>query len=197
MAFVSLAFAVAGGPLPVDLSVAAALRPLDGGAASAVIAAFNLLGQAPVWDSLLVVAAVVLWMRGQRAEAVVLVVGVLAAEAGASMAKLIVDRARPPGIVVQDLLTQASYPSGHMTRAVVTTGLLVAMAWRWPGVRAPAVAAAITFSAAMGVARIAAGEHWFTDVVGATLFGAFGLAVIGLAAGAIRPWWERRFPLSR
>jgi len=125
-----------------------------------VIDAFNLLGQALVWDALVVVVAIALWLRGRRFEAVVLVVGVIGAEAGASAAKIIVGRTRPPGIAVADVITQASLPGGHATRAVVTPGLLTAMAWRRPRWRGPAPSHALAFIVLMGIARIAVGEHW-------------------------------------
>lgn len=187
LAFAVLAIVVAGGPLAVDLSVADALRPFSDGVTGILVRLLNLLGQAPAWDSLLVILAAALWMRGHRVEAVVLVAGVLAAEAGATVAKVVVNRQRPPGVAVQDLLTQASYPSGHVTRAVVTTGLLARFAWRWTRHGVAAVVAALALSAAMGASRVAAGEHWFTDVAGAALYGLFALAVIWLIADRLGP----------
>ena len=65
VAFVALALAVAGGPLPIDLTVAEWLRPLRLGFTGAVIDAFNLLGQALVWDALVVVVAIALGLRGR------------------------------------------------------------------------------------------------------------------------------------
>jgi undecaprenyl-diphosphatase len=191
-AFVALALAVAGGPLAIDVTLNESMRPLSSGVMGIAIDAINFLGQALLWDPLVLIVAVGLWLRGLRFEAVVLVVGVIGAEAGASVAKIIVGRVRPPGTAVVDLITQASFPSGHVTRAVVTSGMLAAMAWRRPRWRAVAVAVALTFIALMGLARVAVGEHWFTDVVGACIYGLFALAVIGLIAGAVHPAFERR-----
>jgi undecaprenyl-diphosphatase len=144
----------------------------------------DVLGSALVWDALVAVLAVALWVRGRRAPAAVLLGGVLAAEALATAAKLVVARGRPPGIEVIDLVTQASYPSGHVTRTVVTAGLLVVLAWR--GVpRSWAIGGAVVAVVVMGVVRIASGEHWFTDVVGAVLLGIAVLALIGLAVDAV------------
>ena len=197
IAFVLLALGVAGGPLGMDLTLNDGLRPLRFGLTGTVIDAVNLLGEPLVWDLLVLVVALVLWLRGRRFEAVVLVVGVIGAEAGASVAKIVIGRVRPPGIVVSDLITQASFPSGHVTRAVVTCGLLAAMAWNRPRWRLAVVAAALAFIVVMGVARIAVGEHWFTDVVGAAFYGLFALALIGLVAGALRPELEGRLGRPR
>jgi undecaprenyl-diphosphatase len=183
-AFVALGIAVAPGPLPIDRTAASALLPLHAGPIGALIDALDVLGSALLWDALVAGIAVLLWVRGRRAAAVVLLVGLLGAEAMATVAKLAVDRGRPAGVEVTDLITQASYPSGHVVRTVVTAGLLVAFAWpRVP--RSGAIAAAVAGVVAMGVARIAAGEHWFTDVVGAVLLGIAVLAVIGLVVDAV------------
>jgi undecaprenyl-diphosphatase len=196
-AFILLALAVAAAPLDIDLTVAQWLRPLRSGLTGVVVDALNLLGQALVWDGLLLVLAIVLWLRGLSFEAVVLLAGVIGTEAAASVAKIVVGRVRPPGIEVADLITQASYPSGHVTRAVVTAGLLAAIAWRRPEWRVPAVVAAVALVVLMGISRIVVGEHWFTDVVGAMLFGIFALALIGIVVDAVRPWLDRRFSRTR
>jgi membrane-associated phospholipid phosphatase len=93
-------------------------------------------------------------------------------------------QSRPPGVEVFELVTQASFPSGHVMRTVVTAGVLAAVVWR--RVRpAPAMAAAVLAVVVMGFARIASGEHWFTDVVGAVLLGIGVLAVIGFAVDLV------------
>ncbi len=186
-AFVALALAVAGGPLPIDRSAAASLPALHAGLTGAAIDAVNLLGGALVWDSLVALLAIALWLRGKRAAAVFLVLGVLGAEAGASVAKLVVGRDRPAGVSVMDLIRQATYPSGHVTRSVVTAGLLVAIGWRDSRRRAIGIALAVVFVTWMGIARIAVGEHWLTDVLGAVLFGISVLAVLGLVVEFVAP----------
>jgi undecaprenyl-diphosphatase len=190
--FVLLALAVTAGPLAIDTTVADWLRPARLGLTGVVVDALNLLGQALLWDALVLAVSGLLWWRGMRFAAVLLLAGVITAEASASVTKVVIGRERPPGVEVVDLITQASFPSGHMTRAVVTGGLLAAIAWpnrRW---RLPAAAGAAVFAGLMGAARIAVGEHWFTDVVGAALFGLMALAIIGLIAVRARPWFERR-----
>jgi undecaprenyl-diphosphatase len=186
-ALAALALAVGSGPTDFDLQAARLLQPLNAGVTGAIVAAVTVIGTPLVWDSAIALAGVVLWVRGHRFAAVVLVAGVLAADAGATAVKLVVDRSRPPGVVVVDLITQASFPSGHMTRAVVTGGLAV---YLLPpdrrGLNRLVAAVAAAGAVLMGVARVAVGEHWFTDVLGATLFGVLAVVLIALAVRVYR-----------
>jgi PAP2 superfamily len=90
--------------------------------------------------------------------------------------KLVVDRGHPP-------TTLGTYPSGGCARVLIVYGLVVFMLveWRWPqsprAWRAGMVAIAFLLSI-QAYARLYNLEHWFTDVVGGTVFGALGLAVM-------------------
>jgi membrane-associated phospholipid phosphatase len=81
---------------------------------------------------------------------------------------------------VIDLVSQASFPSGHVTRVVVT-GALVALLWR-TGRRNWIVATVlvVVLGIAIGLARILAGEHWPTDVAGGYLLA--GSVIAGTVA---------------
>lgn len=112
--------------------------------------------------------------------------------------KHVVDHPGPPktidhgdGPSLTDLLGQAtgasSFPSGHMTRAVLTYGLLAFVVFRmaerrW--VRRAAVPVALALCLLMAVDRLYLGVHWESDVVGGALLGA-----LALAAGVI--WLDR------
>jgi membrane-associated phospholipid phosphatase len=178
IALVVLASMVGSGPLPIDVAIRNALHvgdpvplPLD---------VLNVIGGALVWDPLVVVLVVALWLGSRRAEAIWIGAGVLVAETLATATKLIVDRPRPPGIAVIDLVSQASFPSGHVTRVVVT-GALVALLWR-TGRRNWIVATVlvVVLGIAIGLARILAGEHWPTDVAGGYLLA--GSVIAGTVA---------------
>jgi membrane-associated phospholipid phosphatase len=178
IALVVLASMVGSGPLPIDVAIRNALHvgdpvplPLD---------VLNVIGGALVWDPLVAVLMVALWLGSRRADAIWIGAGVLVAETLATATKLIVDRPRPPGIAVIDLVSQASFPSGHVTRVVVT-GALVALLWR-TGRRNWIVATVlvVVLGIAIGLARILAGEHWPTDVAGGYLLA--GSVIAGTVA---------------
>jgi membrane-associated phospholipid phosphatase len=178
IALVVLASMVGGGPLPIDVAIRNALHvgdpvplPLD---------VLNVIGGALVWDPLVAVLMVALWLGSRRADAIWIGAGVLVAETLATATKVIVDRPRPPGIAVIDLVSQASFPSGHVTRVVVT-GALVALLWR-TGRRNWIVATVlvVVLGIAIGLARILAGEHWPTDVAGGYLLA--GSVIAGTVA---------------
>jgi membrane-associated phospholipid phosphatase len=176
-AFVVLAvLVVGGGPLPIDTSIRSALGV--GGTVPLVLQALTAVGGAITWDIGVAIVVVVLFLVGRRREAAWLGGGVLAGEALSTAAKLIVDRQRPPGISVQDLVTQASYPSGHAIRALLTGALLVLLLTRSGRARVVGAIAAAVLAVLMGLSRIVAGEHWPTDVVGADLLGGAILAVV-------------------
>lgn len=181
--FVGLAIlaAVAGGePLPIDLEAARAARPLATSSMAALLAASDWIGSLPVWVALVVGAAGVLWLRDRR-HAALLVLLVLTADPLAGLVKLVVERPRPPGGEVAGFLTDVSfaYPSGHTVRAVVTSGVMgyLVAAARGRRVALSAALFVIAVSLLMGLARVASGQHWLTDVVGGYLLGVAWLCV--------------------
>ena len=170
LALVVLGSLVGSGPLPIDLSIREALSV--GGPVPLPLDLLNTVGDPLVWDGAVVLLAAAVWLRGRRIEAAWIAGGLIVAELLATAIKVVVDRPRPPGIVVTDWITQASFPSGHATRAAAT-GILLVMFWPF-GRRSRLLLAlvavvAVVVAALMGLARIVAGEHWPTDVLGAYL----------------------------
>jgi membrane-associated phospholipid phosphatase len=175
-----LALAVGHGPLPVDLSVREALHVGD--PVPPALDAFNVAGGAPVWDAAVAVVVGMLFLAHRRIDAAWLAGAVLSGELLDTAIKLLVDRARPPGPAVIDLVTQASFPSGHVTRTGITLALVVLLLPRTRPMRRLAAAGALVVTILMGLARIESGEHWPTDVLGAFLLAALVVAV----ASAVR-----------
>ena len=109
------------------------------------------------------------------------------AEGVGAVAKELLMRPRPPGAVVDSLLGESwSYPSGHVIRfmAVVAVIAWLAMPHRdWPRRALIALAIGALAGIVMGIARVAAGVHWPTDVIGGLLLGAaYVLVFAGIAA---------------
>jgi undecaprenyl-diphosphatase len=194
IALVILGSLVGAGPLPVDLSIREALHV--GGPVPLPLGLLNTIGDPLIWDGTVVLLAAALWLRGRRIEATWIAGGLIIAELLATAIKVVVDRPRPPGIVVTDWITQASFPSGHATRAAAT-GILLVMFWpfgRRTGVVATLAALlAIVVAGLMGLARIVAGEHWPTDVLGAYLL----VGMLAAAAAAMPERFRRIGPARR
>ena len=106
-----------------------------------------------------------------------LLVVVGGATALTGVVKLLTDRARPDEALIATV--SSAFPSGHAVRAVAVYGLFV---WLIRGlvrhrvVRAIAIPAAAGLIALNGVARVALGAHWPTDVLAGMALGAGWLA---------------------
>ena len=145
---------------------------------------FTGLGRWPVLLGMSVVAAgAALALRtGFTAVAIVYAAQVLSQGANAGV-KLLFHRARPDAwLHIHE--TDLSYPSGHAVTAVVFFVGFAILAWHAPLPRpvAGALAAALLVCA-VGVpwSRLALAAHYFTDVLGGTLFGtAFLCAALAL-----------------
>jgi len=177
-----LGWVVAAGPVALDASLAGSVIRAT---PRVVTDAFDTLASLPVVILIGVLAAIDRVTRDRRPMAAAMVLGLLG-ELPSTIVKAIVDRPRPPGSVeVEAIGSVASYPSGHTVRAVVIAGLLVA-AYAWPRrgrlARAAGVAVALTVVALVGVARVASGQHWPTDVVGGLLLGGAWLVICLLVA---------------
>ena len=87
--------------------------------------------------------------------------------------KALVDRARPPGALIET--TAASYPSGHAIASAVTA-IGVVMALTRGRRRLHWMVGAVCIAATVALSRTYLSAHWLSDVVGGSLIGA-GLAL--------------------
>ena len=93
-----------------------------------------------------------------------------------SILKTLEQATRPTNGIFSD--TGFSYPSGHSAGAIVFGGLLAYFAWQhWQSTRSRAFVG-FGLGAVVGVVgfdRVYLNVHWFSDVLGGWLFGAFWL----------------------
>lgn len=129
---------------------------------------------APVWTGLVLVLAVILFVTGRRRESIILVLADVSGDFVGVVLKLIVNRQEvsTENIVGHFMLLQNElFPSGHVIRASITVGLLVAfLFWNQPRLRWPAVGVAVVFLAILGVTQAAVGGHLPLDVLGGYVF---------------------------
>jgi undecaprenyl-diphosphatase len=132
---------------------------------------------------LVLLAGVGLWLLGQRYVATLLVVADLSGEVLAFLVKALVQRPRPTDGPLADALATASFPSGHVMRVAIALGVIVAC-YAWPDARRrwPGTMLAIGLVLLVGIARIASGEHWPSDVLAGVALAAAWVAIIRLVA---------------
>ncbi|HEV2122665.1 MAG TPA: phosphatase PAP2 family protein [Chloroflexota bacterium] len=172
---VALSLAV-GRILPGDAALSEALTGFGG----STLALVSRLSSLTVWTALVVILAVVLWLSGRPRTGLLLLAAVVTAEVAALVLKELVDRPRPTVGAAELAAVTASFPSSSVVRVTVTLGVLVAtVAWRREASRLPSLVLTLLFLAVLGIARIASGEHWPSDVLGGYLLG--GLWLEGLA----------------
>jgi undecaprenyl-diphosphatase len=99
-----------------------------------------------------------------------------------ALVKLVVYRPRPSADLVHVFaqLPSSGFPSGHVLSWTAFCGFLVFLCYTLlkPSLgRTVGLTALFMVIALMGLSRIYMGQHWFSDVMGAYLFGSLWLAL--------------------
>ena len=187
----ALTIAAAGkGVLPGDVAVARAIQQASLPGADPLVAVVNAIGGTV---GFLLVAAAVAWWAARRGHgaAVLVVLGAIALRYSNILIKLFVASPRPSPNVVQ-VAEQADgygFPSAHVMGVVLLYGAILVLASELFHCRARRClvrAAALTMLLTIGYARVYAGAHWPSDVLGAYLYGILGLAGLLALHRAIR-----------
>ena len=165
-----------------DLRITRAVQGADLGLLAAPLHGLNVLGFPPLVDFVYGGILVALFASGQRWPATIGGVNALGGAGLNYMVKFIVDRPRPSAqlVHVEHHIHNPSYPAGHVLDFTAFAGLLCCLLYlRTPTSwhRNALLAVLALMIGLMGVARIASGEHWPSDVLGGYLLGASWLAV--------------------
>ena len=172
----------AGNVLAIDTTVAPSVMAWYPPGATSL---FDTLGSLPVFGAVMLLGVGAALVSGRQAISASFALG-LCGEIATTLVKLLVDRPRPPADAgIDAFLTTASYPSGHTVRAILMGGLIAA-AFAWEGrsrvARVAAALAGLAFATLVGLARIASGQHWPSDVIGGLLLGGAWLTICLVAA---------------
>ena len=168
---------------PLDRAVSAAARDL-GPRFEPVARVFN-EGGIEIATGLTLSAFALLVLRADIGGALVVLLAV-AVRVALTAVKPLVDRPRPSGdFELLDVVTNSSFPSGHVTTATMAVGLWLLLAGELLPRRAvtPVRIAAVAAVVLMATSRMWAGVHWWSDTYGGVIYGAAALAL----AFALRP----------
>jgi len=172
------AVAESPGPTPFDTDALDLAERLRSEMLVDVAKIVTALGAFPTVAGLVAATAALLAIRGRRAEAIVLVTGLVLVYIAVHVTKDAVGRARPDGGLVE---TQGhAYPSGHAAYATAWVAAAVALTRRLRLVTSSVlVFVALGITAAVGLTRIYLGAHWWSDVAGGWGLGAGVFAMLG------------------
>ena len=166
---------------PIDLTITRAVQSYHGQTFDHLMYGISWLGFFPQVAALSALVILVLFFFGLRWEAVSTLFATISIGVG-SLVKLVVFRPRPSAdlIHVFQQLPSSGFPSGHVLSTTAFCGFLVFLCFTLlkpsPGRTAVLVALSLLI-ALMGLSRIDLGQHWFSDVMGAYLFGSLWLAL--------------------
>jgi len=181
-AFIALAVAAHFKPyFKVDLTVTRFIQSYHGLLFDKVMRAVSWVGFLPQSYIIGAIFILALLLAGLRREVMVALFAGAASAVGAAI-KLVVVRPRPSADLVHVFkqIPDYGFPSGHVLTATAFGGFLGFLAYTllkrsW---ERTALLIAIGFGIAlMGPSRIYMGQHWFSDTMGAYVFGSLWLAL--------------------
>ncbi|RNB79204.1 phosphatase PAP2 family protein [Brevibacillus fluminis] len=143
-----------------------------------VLKALTYLGNGVVLAPIALVVALLFWIRGDRLEAIFLIVGVVGVEVANEGLKAVFDRPRPPGFGLIELPESASFPSGHAmvgTCFYMLAIMLISRVTALPAFLSGIVTSIIMVSVCFS--RIYLGVHYASDVLTGLLLGLAWLLV--------------------
>lgn len=153
------------------------------------------IGSTLVAGLVAVAAAVWLWMRHRRGDAVLVAVVAAGSAVIIWLTKNVVGRQRPPQEYRLVVETNESFPSGHALGAAAIYGViavLIVASERSVRTKVLTAVAALTFIVLVGLTRLYLGVHWATDVLAGWISGAAWLLLCLTVRWLWRSWQDNR-----
>jgi undecaprenyl-diphosphatase len=171
--------------LQLDGHVRAMTRPLAATPALRRAAALVSRATGPGLGAAVLVGSALLWRRGRREDAALLLGGTTGAWALAALLKLAFAVPRPSAASAVHALTAYGFPSGHVLVTTVACGLGGRVLGREvrPVVRGALLLTGLAVVGLTAAARVVLNAHWLSDVAGGAAMGLAWLATILLAVG--------------
>jgi undecaprenyl-diphosphatase len=186
---IAAGFAAAVDYFPADLWLTHRLQDIHATAFSDALDWASRLAEMPLVAVVAVAGALALWLLASRSAAIWLVASLVASLSNSGV-KLLVDRPRPAGhlVEVSEKTSSAAFPSGHVTAAVLVYGFIFYLAGFLIPVRLLrylAQASCLVIIVLTALQRVHVGAHWPSDVLGGLLFAGLLLSLL--------IWSHRRF----
>jgi undecaprenyl-diphosphatase len=183
-AFAVLTFMVRSTPLfSLDLRITSGLQQIRSPLFAAVMEWISWPGFLPQNIIIPVVVAGLLYYSGLRWEAVTALVAAFVPGLANLLVKQLIQRPRPTGDLVDVIsaLDSYSFPSGHVMFYIGFLGFLYFLAFTLlkPSWRRTLLLIFLgSLILLVGISRIYLGQHWASDILGASLLGGLTLALI-------------------
>ena len=167
---------------PIDPVISRAVQSVHGVWFHVPLDALSAVGFAPlvsIFDGIVILVILAVWGRWDALASGIAALGAPAVQYGV---KALVARPRPPAALVHVAhhIGNPSFPAGHVLDVTAFLGFVcyLASVRLNPSLGRTALMALLLATVAlMGLARIDAGEHWPSDVLGGYLFGIVWLTV--------------------
>lgn len=168
--------------MPVDERAFSLAERLQSELLTSIAEVVTFLGSSIVLIPMLTLATGLLLYRRLTHEAVALAVGSILLWIAVSVSKMIIDRPRPSGSLIDTI--GSSYPSGHAAHAVAWLAVSVLAARAFTGIARPAlvVVAGAALTAAIAATRVYLRAHYLSDVIGGIGLGVAIYSLCGLVA---------------
>lgn len=166
-----------------DVALTRAIQSVEWPPFGTLLGAISWIGFPPQFPIFCVLVIVALCVARQWREALTLAVTSAGAAALWYSSTRLIDRARPdPALVrVTTELHGGSFPSGHVLTNVAVFGILIFLVnvrFKPSWLRTLAMLLLALPILVVGIARVFAGEHWPSDVLGGYLLGGIWLAIV-------------------